>query len=274
MKRARQKPPGGIGKNVAMQPTTPAFRPEPASGRVYGSRRLVRSTDVTPAGRLRLDALARYLQAVAEDDLADSGLLGPVVWLVRRCSVVVLNRAEDPPESQPRRGFPLMSDRLELRTFCSGTGPRWAERTTTVSGEAGELLQATAVWAAVGRDSGRPVALGDDFMRVYGESAQGRAVSVRLSHPRPDGSAASRPWPLRAADFDTAGHVNNAVAWAAVEDLLASAGWLPGLAEVEYHRAIMPGCQPLLAAGEEDSAGLRAWLLAGGHVLASARLAR
>jgi hypothetical protein len=56
-----------------------AFAREPAAGRVYSARRLVRSTEVTPAGWLRLDALARYLQAVAEDDLADSGLLSPVV---------------------------------------------------------------------------------------------------------------------------------------------------------------------------------------------------
>jgi Acyl-ACP thioesterase len=150
---------------------TQALVPDPARGRVYTAKRLVRSTDVTQAGRLRLDALARYLQAVAEDDLADSGLLAPPAWLVRRCAVIA-------------RGFPQMGERITLRTFCSGTGPRWAERTTTIAGATGDLLQATAVWAAVDRASGRPVAPGEAFLRVYGESAQGRAVSARLSHPR------------------------------------------------------------------------------------------
>ena len=249
-----------IRKNAAMDVTAPAFRPDPSSGRVYAARRFVRSTDVTPSGRLRLDALARYLQTAAEDDLADSGALDPAaVWLVRRCEVVV-------------RGFPVMSDRLELRTFCSGTGPRWAERITTVSGPAGEL-QASAVWACVSRETGRPVAPGEEFLRVYGESAAGNSVSARLSLPRPADGAIGRSWPLRAADFDTAGHVNNAVTWAAVEDVLAEVGWLPGCATVEYHRAILPGCEPRLVTAP-DAAGALMWLVTDGHVLAAARLNR
>ena len=49
------------------------FLPDPAHGRVFTTARAVRSTDVTPAGRLRFDALARYLQEAAEDDLAGAG---------------------------------------------------------------------------------------------------------------------------------------------------------------------------------------------------------
>jgi acyl-ACP thioesterase len=240
--------------------STQAFLPDPARGRVYTSKRVVRSTDVTQTGRLRLDSLARYLQAVAEDDLADSGLLAPAVWLVRRCEVSV-------------RGFPQMGERIALRTFCSGTGPRWAERTTTVAGGTGDLLQATAVWAAVDRGSGRPVAPGEAFLRVYGESAEGRAVSARLSHSRPGGAEHGRLWPLRATDFDTARHVNNAIHWAVVEDVLAGGGWLPARAEVEYHRPMTPGCAPRLATGTDGHDDLL-WLLDGRHLLASARLTR
>jgi acyl-ACP thioesterase len=241
-----------------MHSSQPAFAPEPAAGRVYTARRIIRSTDVTPSGRLRLDALARYLQTVAEDDLADSGLLSPVVWLVRRCAIAV-------------RSFPEMGDRIVLRTFCSATGPRWAERTTTLTGPTGDLLQATAVWAVVSRAHGRPVPPGEDFLRVYGAAAQGRTVSARLSHSRPPGTEAGRSWPLRATDFDTAGHVNNATSWAAVEDLLAETGQRPGWAEVEYHRAILPGCEPRLVTGGDADERLM-WLLADGRLLASARV--
>jgi acyl-ACP thioesterase len=245
----------------------PAFTPEPAHGRVYSARRIIRSTDVTPAGRLRLDALARYLQTVAEDDLADSGLLSAAVWLVRRCSIVAAT-------------FPRMGERVVLRTFCSGTGPRWAERTTTLAGPDGPMLQATAVWAAVSPASGRPVAPGEAFLGIYGEAAGGRVVSARLGHGRPAQAAeAGRPWPLRASDFDTAGHVNNAVAWAAVEDVIAGTGWEPGWAQVEYARAILPGCEPRLLFGgaaveqqTEDQMVQKLWLLDGNTVLASAVL--
>ena len=271
--RAATRPGGaGVRKNAAMDSTLPAFRTEPEAGRVYAARRIVRSTDVAPSGRLRLDALARYLQTVAEEDVADSGLAEPVVWLVRRCELRIT-------------ALPAMAERVTLRTFCSGTGPRWAERTTTLASTAGRpLAQATAVWAAVGHADGRPVPLSADFTAIYGPSAAGRVASVRLSHPGPDssasagtgaagGSAPPRDWPLRAADFDTAGHVNNAVHWEVVEDELAATDWLPSVAEVEYQRAIMPGCLPRLITGR-DADRTTLWLVEGDRVLASALLIR
>jgi acyl-ACP thioesterase len=236
------------------------FLPEPASGRVYATRRTVRSTDVAPSGRLRLDALARYLQTAAEDDVADSGLVEPVVWLVRRCQLTI-------------GALPVMGERLSVRTFCSATGARWAARTTTVSWASGQLVQAYAVWAAVGRADGRPVPLSADFMRIYGGAAAGRTVSARLSHSRPGNTASGKRWQLRAVDFDTAGHVNNAVHWAVVEEVLATVGWLPTMAEVEYHRAILPACTPRLVTSDNEQEGA-IWLLDGQRLLASARFSR
>jgi acyl-ACP thioesterase len=238
----------------------PDFQPDPAAGRVFRVSRMVRSTDVTPGGRLRFDALARYLQEAAEDDLADTGQDGGPVWLVRRAAVAV-------------HGYPGHGDQVTLRTFCSGTGPRWAERTTTVAGPAGDLIQARVVWAAVSRADGRPVALGEDFHRWYGPSAGGRRVSARLSlaPPPQQASAAARPWPVRQADFDTAGHVNNSVHWAAVEDELAALAWRPARAELEYHRPIRPGDEPALVA-ETGPGRLAVWLQLGSRRLASAML--
>ena len=230
--------------------------------RVFVSQRAVHGTDVGLDGRLRLDALARYLQAAAEGDLAGAGYRSTYDWVVRRCAVRV-------------RSYPRLGQRLRVRTFCSAIGPRWAERTTTLSGGDGdgdaELVRATAVWAAVDAESGRPSPLGPDFLRVYGPSAAGRTVSARLSHPRPPEGAGGDPWPLRAADFDASGHMNNAVYWAAVEDAVAGLGWLPAVAEVEYHRPALPGCEPrLLSSAAPGEAS--AWLLDDGRPLASARM--
>jgi acyl-ACP thioesterase len=256
----------------------PAFTADPAQGRVFRTSRVVRSVDVTPAGRLRFDALARYLQQAAEDDLYDAAWAEPYTWLVRRTSVLV-------------RGYPAHRDRVQLRTFCSGTGPRWAERTTTVSGPAGDLVQAVAVWVAIDAADGHPVPLGDVFHRVYGPSTGGRQVSARLSHPglpaaaaavsagagsagagsAGAGSAGGRRWPLRASDFDTAGHVNNSIHWAAVEDVLAGLDWLPSWAELEYHRPVLPGHDPWLLTERRDGQ-LLIWLSDNGDRLASAVL--
>jgi acyl-ACP thioesterase len=238
----------------------PEFTADPATGRVFTASRTVRGPDVTIDGRLRLDALARYLQEAAEGDLADARLRTGYGWVVRKCAVSVAS-------------FPRLGQRLEVRTFCSAVGPRWAERTTTLGSAAGDLVQARAVWAAVAADSGRPCPLGAEFYRVYGPSTAGRSVSVRLSHPRPAEPSAAGPWPLRATDFDASGHVNNTVYWAAVEDAVAGLGWLPGSAEIEYHRPALPGCSPrLLCDNGPDQAW--AWLLNGASPLASARLDR
>ena len=241
-----------------LQRPSPEFRADPLQGRVFTTIRQVRSTDVTPAGRLRLDSLARYLQQAAEDDVSDAGWDGPYLWLLRRVAVAI-------------RGYPAHRERISLRTYCSATGPRWAERTTTVSGADGDLIQSTAIWVAVSAGDGRPVPLGETFQRVYGPSTGGRQVSARLSHPGLPGSAAGRPWPLRAADFDTAGHVNNSIHWAAVEDELAGVAWLPGHAELEYHRPILPVAEPELVSRPEPGE-LRAWLRDGPQRLASAWL--
>jgi acyl-ACP thioesterase len=244
-------------------PAPPAFVPDPAHGRVFAASRTVRSTDVTPAGRLRLDGLARYLQDVAEDDLADAGWSEPYDWLVRRVAVLA-------------RGYPVHGEPVRLRTFCSAIGPRWAERTTTLAGSAGDIMQARAVWAAVARADGRPAPLGTAFQRIYAASSEGGSVSARLSHPGPPPSdGASAPWPLRATDFDTAGHVNNSIHWAAIEDILAGPGldWLPASAELEYRRPILPGHDPYLITSRAGD-DLWAWLLNGTQRLASARLSR
>lgn len=239
--------------------TSREFLPEPATGRVFAGSRTVRATDVTPGGRLRFDALARYLQDVAEDDLTDAGGAASYGWLVRRCTVTV-------------RSYPATGASLRLRTFCSAVGPRWAERTTTVRCESGDLMQARAVWVALSRSTGRPAPLDQAFHEHYGEATEGRRVSARLSHPAPPAEAAGRPWPLRAADVDKAGHVNNAIPWAAVEDVLAAEGPVPTTAEIEYHGEILPEEQPhLLTRHTVD--GRYVWLTGGGHRLVSARLA-
>jgi acyl-ACP thioesterase len=243
----------------AAAPPPDGFLPLPEAGRVFTGDYPIRRTDVTPGGRLRFDALARYLQDAAEDDIAEAGLREPYDWLVRRCAITV-------------RGYPQRGQRLRLTTFCSATGPRWAERTTTLSASGTELIQARAVWAAVTRGTGESCAVGPGLHRIYGPAAQGRRASARLSHPRPDPSAPARDWPLRASDFDIAGHVSNTIHWqAAEEEVLAGLDWWPARAELEYHHPILPGDRLRLAyrlaPGRADI-----WLLNDARRLASARL--
>ncbi len=235
----------------------------PEDGREFSRDRAVRLGDVSASGRLRLDSLARYLQDVAADDGAEFGLSGAGAWVLRR-SVLRFH------------GLPRFRDMTRLTTWCSGAGPRWAERRSTV--RVGERIAAesAAVWVFVD-DAGRPTQLEPWFHELYGPSTAGRRVSGRLRLPGPADDAAGRPWPLRATDLDVLGHANNAIAWAAVEDEAARHldeddfdRRLVG-ATLEYRTPIDPGDRPELVS-EVGPEGVAAWLRCDGEVRVAARV--
>ena len=86
----RTPPPPPAGNARRPRPARRRSRLTRRPARALTGRRTIRSTDVTPAGVFRLDALARYLQDVAEDDVATTGWQAPYGWLLRRCTVTAL----------------------------------------------------------------------------------------------------------------------------------------------------------------------------------------
>jgi acyl-ACP thioesterase len=210
----------------------------PPEGRVFRHRDRVTLADVSPAGRARLDALARWLQDAAYDDARDSGLADSGVWIVRRLGMRV-------------RRFPRLSETIEVATFCSGAAPLWAERSSLVSCNGGVAVEAVALWVHLQADGARPQPLPAGFDAIYGPSAMGRRVRARLRHPpEPPAGADARPWHFRGADLDLAGHVNNAVYWEALEDELVAREPPAGLnAEIEHRAPAGAGEATVLADG-------------------------
>jgi acyl-ACP thioesterase len=236
----------------------------PAEGRRVTRPRRVRLGDVTPTGRLRLDALARYLQDIAADDVDDAGITG--AWVLRRVGLRIGR-------------LPLFRDDVELVTFCSGTGGRWAERRTTMSladeATAGEVsVESVALWVYVD-GQGRPAPLEDWFFDLYGAAANGRRVGQRLRLAAPPDDATRRPWIVRRTDLDVLGHVNNAIAWAAIEDELSRDASLPGgritAAELEYRAPIDEGDECEIVR-QPIEGGFACWVTVDGDVRVSARI--
>jgi acyl-ACP thioesterase len=241
--------PGGVLASTGLEP-------DPRS-RVFEASRPVRLGDADERGRLRLDALARHLQDLATDDSTDSGMSEePVFWVVRRAAISI-------------ERWPRYLERVDYRTFCTGAGPRWAERRTSGRSGAGGRLEAAVLWAAVDAASGRLALLSERFDRVWGRGA--RPVSARLIHPAPPRGAQGRPWTIRATDLDVVGHVNNAAYWEAVEDELARClpGRIPVAAECEHRLAMDLGDQVGLVS-ELEGGTLRLWLVSDTGVHASA----
>ena len=212
-----------------------ALVPRPPSGRTFSVAYRIRLSDTDATGRLRLDAVARYLQDAAIDDVEETGWGIPDhIWVIRKIRVDVV--------------APLLRDRaVEIATWCSGVVAIAAGRRWSVQGDAGGRIEIDSVWIHLGPDQ-RPARIGD--FGPYGPSAAGRSVSTKLELPGPPPDAVRVPWALRSTDLDANGHVNNAVYWQAVEDWCARVGMdssSPHRAELDYRDPIDLGDRVALA---------------------------
>jgi acyl-ACP thioesterase len=183
--------------------------PIPAQGRTFVESRRVRLTDMDARGRLRLDAVARFLQEIAIDDVDETGWGAPEhLWFVRRMRVDVLE--------------PFLADRaVELVTWCSGLATVAAGRRWALTGDRGGRIEVDSVWIHLDAQQ-RPARITQ--FEAYAEAAAGRRVSPRPQLADPATDAPRSPWPLRASDVDLHGHVNNTVYWQAIEHALHGAG--------------------------------------------------
>lgn len=239
---------------------TTELTPPPGRGRTFTVSRRVRLGDTTPDGRLRLDALVRYLQDVSGDDTTDAGVGDDGRWIVRR-TVVAVER------------WPRYQESVELTTWCAGIGSRWAERRVSITGEHGGAAEAATLWVHLGDDN-LPALLPQEFFEVFGESAGDREVTTRLAHPRPPRELQGRSWPLRAVDLDVLRHVNNAAYWAVVEEEMVRRDDLapPFVIEMEHRMAMLSSDEVELRVQDRDDGGLSVWVVVDGKVKASARL--
>ncbi|MFY9782294.1 MAG: acyl-ACP thioesterase domain-containing protein [Acidimicrobiales bacterium] len=185
------------------------FVPLTDRGRRFREQYLIRLGDADEEGLLRLDGAARFLQDVATDDWTDTGVVSGDTWVVRRTSMRLAEGAR----------WPRYLDLVALTTWCGGTGAAWAERRTNFEFKGSVSLEAVSLWVPINA-SGHPQRMRESFFEVYGEQARERKVSGRVTTPPIPEVTTSRPWPLRAADLDILGHVNNAAVWQAVSEVV------------------------------------------------------
>jgi acyl-ACP thioesterase len=190
-----------------------ALVPIPETGRTFRVAYTVRLSDTDATGRLRLDAIARYLQDAAIDDVQETGWGSPEhLWVLRSVRIDVLT--------------PFLADaEVGIVTWGSSFSALAAGRRWSLSGDAGGSIEVDSVWIHLGPDA-RPARIGDGF-DGYSQAAQGRVASTKLTLALPPIDGDRRLWPLRVTDVDRMGHVNNAAYWAAVEQRLAEVGLDP-----------------------------------------------
>jgi acyl-ACP thioesterase len=220
---------------------------EPETGRVFEQTIWPGVADATPAGRVRLDGIARWLQDLAYQDSVDAGMTEVGLWILRRLRIRV--------ESFPRFGEPAT-----LRTFCSGLGRFAAERRTSIASEVGRV-ECGALWVLLDPETGRPKRFPGEFAELYAPSAGGRDARVHPRHPDPADGAPESSWVFRATDLDLADHVNNSHYWEPLEQDLVGNEPDSIDAEIEFRDPAKPGAARLI--GEGDAL----WIASGGGEL-------
>jgi acyl-ACP thioesterase len=212
-------------------------------------------------GCVRLDAIARYLQDAAIEDVDETGWgLPEHLWFIRSIRIDVLR--------------PLIRDRrVQLLTWCSGLAAIAAGRRWSVEGDRGGRIEVDSVWIHLRPDERPARIVGFD---VYAEATGGRPVATRLELPVPPLDAQRVHWPLRQADVDLHGHVNNAAYWQAVEERLAVRGFdvsRPLRALLDYRHPIDVG-DTLELVERADGGQLELAFVVGETVKATARVSQ
>ena len=270
-----------------------ALEPPPSPEAGFSTRRRVRTGDVDPQRRLRLDSVARYLQDIAADNLDATGhARTDPFWIVRRTVIDVIE-----PISWPAT--------VGLQRWCSGLSSRWANmrvRLTVEDSEASEdpegpdgmpapgtaapgpptarggLVETEACWINV-TAAGLPARISDSGMAsLAGTTDIHRLRWAGLTQdcpPERPGEPQDRPHLLRSTDFDPLQHVNNAAYLAVVEDELQQHADLLQRCHrvvIEYLRPVTPGATMTVRrrrAGDR----LELWLMVDGVVAAAVLVA-
>lgn len=188
------------------------------------------------------DAIARFFQDVGNDDTDEAGFaeLG-LAWVARRALINVSS-------------YPSARQSLDLTTWASATGRRWAERRTSIRGGDGAKIDAATIWIHLDPTSGKPTPWGEQFASTYLPATGGRRVDARLRLPKqpPEGTAYnSAAWSFRKTDSDAYGHVNNAAYLAVAEEFLNLDA--PSALEIEWRSPTHAGTPLTVLQSTEDS---------------------
>lgn len=216
--------------------------------------------------RVRLDAVARYLQDIANDNLEaiDLGATDPF-WIVRRTVIDVVSPITWPADVTAQR-------------WCSAVSTRWSNMRVRLTGEhetnrfnpdmrpAGSI-ETEAFWINI-NDQGMPSRISDEAFAMLSQMTDEHRLRWKSMNPDKAPAASDVDLPdrehvLRVTDFDPFKHLNNAAYLEAVEDELDSHPDLvdvPHRAIVEYLRPIVPGT-PITIRRVRETDRLLMWLL-------------
>ncbi|WP_433191875.1 acyl-ACP thioesterase domain-containing protein [Nocardia sp. CA-107356] len=249
---------------------------QPLGAEVFTARYRMRTSDIDAAMRLRLDAVARYLQDIAADMIETwQHYETDPFWILRRTIIDVIE-----PISWPGN--------VTVQRWCSATSTRWMNMRQTIrsSHETSPFnpehrppghIETESFCIKVDR-SGQLSRITEAAQEHLNRHVADTRLRWRplITEPLPAASADDRQFSIRATDIDPFDHVNNAVYWHAVENELAMH---PDLIE-RRHRAIVEFLRPIPPATRvtvrtsRDPHQLVVWLLLDENTIAATATVR
>ncbi|BBX96701.1 acyl-[acyl-carrier-protein] thioesterase [Mycobacterium lacus] len=232
----------------------------PGDGYVYQTGWRLATTDIDEHKRLRLDGVARYVQEVGAEHLADANLADVHPhWIVLRTVIDVLEPIEIPSD-------------ITFRRWCAGLSTRWCNMRVQLEGSNGGRIETEGFWICMNKDTLTPARLSDDCLARFGSTTDDHRLKWRpwLTAPIQDGS--ETPFPLRRTDIDHFEHVNNTVYWHGVHEILGQVPDLeaaPYRAVLEYRSPIKFG-EPVTIRHDQRDGAVRMHFVVGDDVRAAA----
>lgn len=204
----------------------------PASGYVYQTGWRVGTSDIDVHMRLRLDGVARYIQEVGAEHLADAGLaeVHPH-WIVLRTVIDVIDPIELPSD-------------ITFRRWCAALSTRWCSMRVQLEGSAGGRIETEGFWLCVNKDTLTPSRLVDGCIARFGTTTDNHRLKWRPWLTESIESSTDTPFPLRRTDIDPFEHVNNTIYWHGIHEILSQVpevGTAPYRAVLEYRSPIKFG---------------------------------
>ncbi|WP_280299179.1 acyl-[acyl-carrier-protein] thioesterase [Nocardia abscessus] len=237
----------------------------------------IRTDDVDQHMRVRLDAIARYLQDIAADMIEASPFFGTdPFWILRRTIIDVITPISWPGD-------------VEVQRWCSATSSRWVNMRQTVRSthetspfnpdDRPPGLIETESFCIKVDPAGHLSRISDRAqaeLSRYVDDTRLRWQPLNTDAPPDSDITSDRHFPVRSSDIDPFHHVNNAVYWQIIEDQLDDNQDLlthPHRAVIEFLRPIPPGAQPRIRANR-NADRLAVWILLNNDTLAATATVR
>lgn len=217
-----------------------------AGAKFYTADYRVRTGDIDQDMRVRLDGIARYLQDVANDNIAALPFADTdPFWIIRRTVIDVIEPITWPSD-------------FTVERWCSALSTRWTNMRVRINAVSetnrfnsevrpNGLIETEAFWINM-TESGLPARISDLAMETLEAMTDEHRLRWKAMNPGKAPDAADLDLPdrehvLRITDFDPFKHLNNAAYFEAVEDELVAHPDLlakPHRAVIEYLRPIRP----------------------------------